>query len=88
MAAARQAACSSASRSASSDSASGGSVAVFADHAGAQARAEFLATVTKGMTALTEYDYVQGMTPLRISNAATPEQAAAYEKALQANHVG
>jgi hypothetical protein len=70
------------------DSSSGGSVEVFADHAAAQARAEYLATVTKGMAPLTEYDYVQGTTVLRISNAATPEQAAAYENALTANHVG
>lgn len=70
------------------DSSSGGSVEVFADHAGAQARAEYLATVTKGMAALTEYDYVQDTTLLRISNIATPEQAAAYETALKANHVG
>jgi hypothetical protein len=70
------------------DTASGGSVEVFADAAGARARAEYLATVTKSIPALTEYDYVQGTTLLRISNVATPEQAAAYETALKANFVG
>src|SRR5215207_7077398 len=34
---------------------------------------EYLATVTKGVPALTEYDYVHGVILLRISNAATPE---------------
>jgi hypothetical protein len=62
------------------DTSSDDSVEVFADHAGARARAEYLATVTKAVPALTEYDYVQGTTVLQISNAATPEQAAAYEK--------
>jgi hypothetical protein len=45
------------------DSSSGGSAEVFADHAGAQAHAEYLATVTKGIPALTEYDCCESRTP-------------------------
>jgi hypothetical protein len=67
---------------------SGGSVEVFATHDEAQTRADYLAAVTKGIGALTEYDYVQGSTLLRISKSATPNQASAYESALRAHHVG
>lgn len=60
----------------------GGSVGVFTDMAGAQARADYIAKVTAGTPALTEYDYVAGSALLRLSRALTPDQAQAYKTAF------
>ncbi|MFD9415119.1 hypothetical protein ACFWC9_10405 [Streptomyces goshikiensis] len=63
------------------DVALGGAVEVFANPADAQARAAYIQTVTKGMPALTEYDYVHGSTLIRVSHYLTPGQAGEYETA-------
>ncbi|MFE2142173.1 hypothetical protein ACFXA3_10540 [Streptomyces sp. NPDC059456] len=59
----------------------GGSIEVFPNAADAQARHDYIQTVTKGMPALTEYDYLHGQTLVRVSRLLTPAQAADYEKA-------
>ncbi|MFF4903086.1 hypothetical protein [Streptomyces sp. NPDC001068] len=64
----------------------GGAIEVFADGAGAQARAEYIQTVTKSMPALSEYDYVHGTVLVRVSHYLTPTQAAGYKTA--ANGLG
>jgi len=61
----------------------GGSVEVYADTAGATARADYIGKSEKSMPMLgTEYDYVSGSVLLRLSQVLTPDQAAAYKKAL------
>ncbi|MFD8726160.1 hypothetical protein ACFV2H_51720 [Streptomyces sp. NPDC059629] len=59
----------------------GGAVEVFADAAGAQARAKYIETIIKSMPAFTEYDYVQGTTLVRVSQYLTPAQAGEYKAA-------
>ncbi|MET9222364.1 hypothetical protein ABZX65_26870 [Streptomyces sp. NPDC003300] len=59
----------------------GGGIEVFGNHADAQARADYIQTVTKGLPALSEYDYVHGTTVLRISHLLTPSQAKEYDQA-------
>lgn len=60
----------------------GGSVEVFADSADAKARFDYGQKVEKAMPMLTEYDYLSGPVLLRVSKVLTPDQAAAYKKAL------
>lgn len=60
----------------------GGSVEVFENHERAQARADYITSVTKDTPALVEYDYVKGPVLLRLSQQLTPTQAKAYEAAL------
>lgn len=60
----------------------GGSVETFGDTAAAQARADYIAEVTAGSPALTEYDFVVGTSVLRLSKALTPDEAQAYVDAL------
>jgi len=57
----------------------GGSVEVFADPAAAKARAAGLAKEAKGMIAQSEYDYVQGVTLVRVSHYLSPSQAHGYQ---------
>lgn len=59
----------------------GGAVEVFADPADAKARATYIETVTKSMSALAEYDYVHGTVLVRVSRFLTPAQAAGYKSA-------
>ncbi|SOE31838.1 hypothetical protein [Streptomyces sp. OK228] len=62
----------------------GGAIEFFATPSDAKARAEYIQTVTKSMPALSEYDYVQGATLVRVSHYLTPKQAGEY-KAAAAN---
>ncbi len=64
------------------DSAQGGSVEVFATPTDAATRARYVRTVTQSASALTEYDFLQGRTLLRLSKVLTPTQANAYKAAL------
>ncbi|MFE9844719.1 hypothetical protein [Streptomyces goshikiensis] len=61
----------------------GGAIEAFASAADAQTRATYIQTVTKGMPALAEYDYVHGATLVRVSRLLTPEQAGEYKTALE-----
>ncbi|MEU7512987.1 hypothetical protein AB0B13_13395 [Streptomyces sp. NPDC042898] len=62
----------------------GGAVEVFPTAADAQARADYIQSVTKGMPMLTEYDYVSGTVLVRVSHYLTPAQAADYKTAAGA----
>lgn len=57
----------------------GGSVEVFPDEAGANARKEYIQAIGKGLPSAVEYDYVQGGSLIRVAQELTPEQAAEYE---------
>ncbi|MFJ6355359.1 hypothetical protein ACIQKB_38610 [Streptomyces sp. NPDC092046] len=57
----------------------GGAIEVFATAADAQARADYIGKVTKGMPVLVEYDYVSGPVLVRVSRYLTPSQAADYK---------
>ncbi|MGW3556291.1 hypothetical protein ACWDNT_02755 [Streptomyces sp. NPDC000963] len=57
----------------------GGAIEVFATAADAQARADYIQNVTKGMPALAEYDFVSGTVLIRVSHYLTPTQAADYK---------
>ncbi|MEV5786958.1 hypothetical protein AB0L42_39115 [Streptomyces sp. NPDC052287] len=59
----------------------GGAIEAFGTPADATARAKYIQAVTKGMPALSEYDYVHGTVVVRVSHFLTPKQAAAYESA-------
>lgn len=59
----------------------GGSIEVFEDSSGAQARAKYIQTIAKSMPAVAEYDYVHGAVVVRVSHYLTPEQAAGYKTA-------
>ncbi|MGW3159441.1 hypothetical protein [Streptomyces sp. NPDC001089] len=59
----------------------GGAIEAFGSPADATARAKYIQAVTKGMPALSEYDYVHGTIVVRVSHYLTPKQAAAYESA-------
>ncbi|MFK0222185.1 hypothetical protein ACIQWN_28845 [Streptomyces vinaceus] len=59
----------------------GGAIEAFTAPAEAEARANYIRTVTQGMPMLTEYDYVHGTNLIRVSRLLTPEQAGDYEKA-------
>jgi hypothetical protein len=60
----------------------GGSVEVFSAPGDAAARSKYVAAVTKSVQAFAEYDYVHGDIVLRLSHLLTPDEAAAYKKAL------
>lgn len=62
----------------------GGAIEVFASPADATARAKYIQTVSKSMSALAEYDYVHGTVLVRVSHYLTPAQAEEY-KAAAAN---
>ncbi|MGW4825394.1 hypothetical protein ACWEP4_42615 [Streptomyces sp. NPDC004227] len=64
----------------------GGAIEAFASPEDAQARAKYIESVTKSMSALAEYDYVQGSVLVRVSHYLTPKQAAEYKAA--ANELG
>ncbi|MFD8420330.1 hypothetical protein [Streptomyces sp. NPDC059466] len=59
----------------------GGAIEAFSSGADATARAEYIQAVTKGMPALSEYDYVHGTVVVRVSHYLTPKQAAVYKAA-------
>ncbi|MEU1535554.1 hypothetical protein [Streptomyces fagopyri] len=59
----------------------GGAIEVFGSPADATARAKYIQAVTKGMPALSEYDYVHGTVVVRVSHYLTPKQAGAYKSA-------
>lgn len=59
----------------------GGAIEAFDSPADAAARAKYIQAVTKGMPALSEYDYVHGTVVVRVSHYLTPKQAGAYESA-------
>jgi len=61
----------------------GGSVEVFADAAGAKARADYIQTITKSLPAAAEYDYPVGPVLVRVSHLLTPDQAKEYEAAAK-----
>lgn len=61
----------------------GGSVEVFADAAGAKARADYIQAVAKGLPLAAEYDYQSGPVLVRVSRFLTPAQAGEYEAALK-----
>jgi hypothetical protein len=59
---------------------------VFADEAGAAARKKYIDDTMKAAPILgTEYSYLDGPILLRVSQMLTPDQAAEYEKVLQAD---
>lgn len=60
----------------------GGSVEVFAGADDAATRARYVAAVTKSMPMFAEYDTLHGTVLLRLSHLLTPDQAAAYQRAL------
>jgi hypothetical protein len=60
----------------------GGAIESFATADDAKTRAEYIQAVTKGMPALSEYDYVQGTTLVRVSHYLTPKQAGEYKTAV------
>ena len=60
----------------------GGSVEVFPDAQGAQARAKYIEGLTAAMPMLTEYEYVSGPVLVRLGKTLTPTQAGEYQKAL------
>lgn len=60
----------------------GGAIESFATAPDAKARAEYIQAVTKSMPALSEYDYVQGTTLVRVSHYLTPKQAGEYKAAV------
>ncbi|MFJ8188889.1 hypothetical protein ACIQ8D_03665 [Streptomyces sp. NPDC096094] len=62
----------------------GGAIEVFATAADAQARADYIQNVTKGMPMLAEYDFVSGTVLIRVSHYLTPTQAADYKAAAAA----
>ena len=65
--------------------AAGGSVEVFAGHAGAVRRARYIQAIVQADPALgAEYDYVAGAVLLRVSGQLTPAQARRYKTALAA----
>lgn len=59
----------------------GGGIEVFTSHSDAQARADYIQTVTKKLPMFSEYDYVSGKFLVRISHYLTPAQAEAYKAA-------
>ncbi|MFD6923218.1 hypothetical protein ACFV99_23825 [Streptomyces sp. NPDC059944] len=59
----------------------GGAIESFARAADAEARAKYIQSVTKSMSALAEYDYAHGSVVVRVSHYLTPKQAAAYKTA-------
>jgi len=60
----------------------GGSIEVFPDEEGAQARADYIQSVQKGGVFGSEYDYVKGGILVRVTGDLTPKQAKEYEAAL------
>ncbi|WP_405879445.1 hypothetical protein OG762_12825 [Streptomyces sp. NBC_01136] len=60
----------------------GGAIEVFADPAGAKARAAYIQSIAKAMPAVAEYDYVHGTVVVRVSHYLTPAQTAAYKTAV------
>lgn len=61
----------------------GGAVEVFSNSSDAKRRATYITSMEKSMPMLgSEYDYTSGNVLLRLSQALTPDQAAAYKKAL------
>ena len=62
----------------------GGGIEIFADHASAQARADYIQNIGKNIPFLAEYDYVHGPVVLRLSKSLTPDQAAAYDQVFEA----
>jgi hypothetical protein len=61
----------------------GGGIEVFADHAGAKARADYIQSLAKASHLLNEYDYVAGAALLRLSTQLTPTQADEYKTAFE-----
>ncbi|MEU9192607.1 hypothetical protein [Streptomyces hundungensis] len=59
----------------------GGSIEVFTDNNDAETRAKYIQTVTRGIPALGEYDYVHGTSVIRVSRLLTPAQAKEYDTA-------
>ncbi|MFC0844458.1 hypothetical protein ACFH04_12195 [Streptomyces noboritoensis] len=59
----------------------GGAIEQFANPDEAMTRAQYIQAITKGMPALTEYDYVHGVNVIRVSRYLTPVQAKEYEDA-------
>jgi hypothetical protein len=59
----------------------GGSIETFTNHDDATTRAKYIQTVTKGVPALGEYDYVHGTSVIRVSQLLTPAQAKEYDTA-------
>jgi hypothetical protein len=63
----------------------GGSVEVFADHAGAVRRARYIQALVQAAPVLgAEYDYIAGDVLLRVSGQLTPAQARRYKRTLAA----
>ncbi|MFJ2719949.1 hypothetical protein [Streptomyces sp. NPDC087437] len=59
----------------------GGAIEAFTSPEDAQARAQYIESVTKSMPTLAECDYVHGSILVRVSHYLTPKQAAEYEAA-------
>jgi hypothetical protein len=59
----------------------GGSIETFTSNSDATTRATYIQTVTKGISALAEYDYVHGPHVIRVSRLLTPVQAKEYDTA-------
>jgi len=59
----------------------GGSIETYPDVAGSQARKDYIVTVTKGVPAFAEYDYLAGTSVIRVSALLTPDQANQYDAA-------
>ena len=60
----------------------GGSVEVYEDEAGAQARKDYIQGLLKGGGLGSEYDYVRGGVIVRVTGELSPSKAKVYEAAL------
>ena len=60
----------------------GGSVEVFATAEDAKRRYDYIDGVSRSVPVFNEYHWLKGVTILRVSKSFTPDQASAYEKAL------
>lgn len=61
----------------------GGGIEVFANHADAQARADYIQKIVQASPIFAEYDYVAGNVVVRVSHLLSPSQAAGYKTAAQ-----
>lgn len=59
----------------------GGGIEVFANHADAQARADYIQAIVKASPIFAEYDFVSGNVVIRVSHYLTPAQAGEYKTA-------
>lgn len=61
----------------------GGGLEVFANHADAQARADYIQKIVQAAPIFAEYDYIAGNIVIRVSHLLTPTQAGEYKTAAK-----